>query len=212
MMIFCIGDTKRKDNVFFHAFVQSSLSQIPVFSDSPMSQLGAGGSPGEDDHYDRGGTSTGGATNLSIRAFQSLVWPQWKMLRATVVYIIQLNSWSCWKGVCNSWLLNVFPPHKLACRSPQVANCWASTQVELLNFWTIEEAHKSFPSFSAGSCLALLDAVLHGEVKQGPLSCSCVGQEIMVECSRWRIVSCHRLWLVISAESLGTRFIGQDRS
>ena len=45
------------------------------------------------------------------------------------------DQWSCWQGVCNSWLLNVFPPHKLACRSPQVANCWASTQVELLNFW-----------------------------------------------------------------------------
>ena len=79
------------------------------------------------------------------------------------------------------------------------------------NFWTFEEAHKSSPSFSAGSCLALLDAVLLGEVKQRPLSCSCVGQEIMVECSRWRIVSCHRLWLVISTESLGTRFIGQER-
>ena len=78
-----------KDNVFFMLLFRAHWRKYLFFSDSPMSQLGAGGSPGEDDQHDRGGTSTGGATNLSIRAFQSLVWPQWKILRATVVYIIQ---------------------------------------------------------------------------------------------------------------------------
>ena len=145
-------------------------------------------------------------TNMTEEELQQVVPPTWASEPSSLwsdlnencwgrlLFTLSNNSWSCWQGVCNSWLLNVFPPHKLACRSPQVANCWASTQVELLNFWTIEEAHKSSPSFSAGSCLALLDAVLHGEVKQRPLSCCCVGQEIMVECGRWRIVRCPCRW------------------
>ena len=135
MMIFALVTTKEKIMFFFMLLFRAHCRKYLFLSDSPMSQLGAGGSPGEDDQHDRGGTSTGGATNLSIRAFQCL----WSDLNEKCwgrpLFTLSNNSWSCWQGVCNSWLLNVFPPHKLARRPPQVANFWASTQVELLNFW-----------------------------------------------------------------------------
>ena len=77
-MILALVTTKEKI-MFFSCFCSElTVANTCFFSDSPMSQLGTGGCPGEDDEHDRGGTSTGGATKLSIRAFQSLVWPQWK--------------------------------------------------------------------------------------------------------------------------------------